>query len=320
MNGDKAIRDLQRRLAESVDLAQIDFAEAVRALALAHADPQRRREIDARRERIAEIVSRILAAGDLSARIELRFGSPAAEPAKFATYQIVGTPLSFDVPGFDEPVPDVEFVAAVEDLRSRDPLGAAELEAMGASVADLYGGSIGSRGTVVYPHGFSAARAADNDTAERVRDLLAEGLSGGAATPRVVQRLVEAWDWPSAYSEMVVRTNYNVATSAGRFREAERVERTTGIRCGFRYVATRDPDVRRGRPQDKGENHLALDGLVARQDDPIWRRWSPPGGYACRCTLEVLIGDEVPESFASVPPGAAFAPGFGMRADLRTYG
>ena len=66
--------------------------------------------------------------------------------------------------------------------------------------------------------------------------------------------------------------------------------------------------------------HAALDGLVARVDDPIWRRFSPPGGHQCRCVLVSVVGDEVPDGFVTVPPGASFEPGFGTRADLRTYG
>lgn len=43
--------------------------------------------------------------------------------------------------------------------------------------------------------------------------------------------------------------------------------------------------------------------------------------HNCRCALEVIVGDDVPENFvAGVPPGASFTPGFGTRADLRTYG
>jgi very-short-patch-repair endonuclease/predicted nucleic acid-binding Zn ribbon protein len=75
-----------------------------------------------------------------------------------------------------------------------------------------------------------------------------------------------------------VRTTYNTATTAGRFTEAKAVQ-DAGIPVGFRYSTAGDSDVRSGRPQDNGENHAALDGMVARADDPCWTRWSPPGGY-----------------------------------------
>lgn len=271
MSGDPALTKLQRALADSVDMAQLDLAEAIEALALCHADPLRRSGLNAARHRVAEICSRILAAGDLSARIELVFGPPAAEPERFAAYRISGTRLSVEVPDFGEPVPDVGFDEAVADLRLRNPIGSANLAALGAEVADLYGGVPTAGGAVVYPHGFAAARAADTETATRVRDLLLSGLEGGAPTPDVAEQLVEAWDWPRAYSDMVTRTTYSTATSAGRFREARRIEETTGIRVGFVFRTAGDSDVRPG--------HRPLDGLVARQDDPVWRRWSPPGGY-----------------------------------------
>jgi SPP1 gp7 family putative phage head morphogenesis protein len=110
---------------------------------------------------------------------------------------------------------------------------------------------------------------------------------------------------------MVVRTNYATATSAGRFREAEEVQ-ASGIPTGFRYVTAGDSNVRPG--------HAALDGLVASVTDPIWMRFSPPGGFQCRCTLQVLVGDEVPKRHVRVPAGAQFEPGFGTRADLVHYG
>lgn len=31
--------------------------------------------------------------------------------------------------------------------------------------------------------------------------------------------------------------------------------------------------------------HAAMDGFIARYDDPIWAKWRPPCGYRCRCRL-----------------------------------
>lgn len=306
------LETLQARLAIVVLEAQDELARAVRDLALCHADASRRVGLEQARRAVAKAVNTVRATGDLAARVAVRFpGAVAAPPALFATFHV--TAGIFDAPQPTDPVPDVGFDEAVDALQRRDPVGAEDLTAIGASVADLYAGAVDGRGEVVYPGGFAAARAADRDTAKHVQTMLVEGLEGGTPTPAVVERLVKRWAWPASYSETVVRTNYNTATTSGRFAEAERIERTSGIRVGFVYRATADSDVRRGRPQDHGENHLALDGLVARQDDPCWQKWSPPGGFSCRCTLEVVVGDEVPEGFVTVPAGAAFAPGFGHR-------
>jgi len=139
-------------------------------------------------------------------------------------------------------------------------------------------------------------------------------MSQGTPTPTVIRELQERWDWPRAYAETVARTTFNQATTAGRFREAERVA-DAGIPTGFRFETAGDSNVRSGRPQDNGENHAALDGLVARTDDPVWLSWSPPLGFSCRCIVSPVVGDEVPEDFVSVPAGAAKAPGFGRRPD-----
>lgn len=328
---DQAVARLQRRLAESVAGAQEDVERAVRALALAHADAFRRKHLEEARGELGEAVNRVLWAGQLGARLEARFGPPAAEPETFAPMRapfdagwwadyLAGDVSRLDVGGVGEAVQSVGFVQAIEDLRERDAIGADDLARIGLEVGDVYGGVPGPGGSVVFPHAFAAVRAADHDTAARVKALLVEGLAGGSPTPSVVARLVEAWDWPTNYAANVTRTNYGTATTAGRFVEASKVQRETGVRQGFRFVCVDDSDVRRGRPQDHGENHLALDGLVARVDDPLWRSWSPPGGYNCRCFLQPAVGDDVPDKFVAVPRGAAFAPGFGTRSDLRTWG
>lgn len=254
---------------------------------------------------LSSALQRLSASSDLAGRLDIRFGTPAPEPEAFAS----------EIPDI---VPGVEFEAAWRDLLERDPFGAAELERAGREVADLYSGVPDGRGGTFYPHGFALAQAAEREVAQRVRDRLAASIALGTPTQETARILAEEWSWPRAYAETVTRTTVNTATTAGRFVEAQRVA-AAGIPVGFRFECVLDSNLRQGRPQDNGENHRALHGLVARQDDPIWRRFSPPGGYSCRCTLSPVIGDEVPENFVTVPAGAAFAPGFGTRADLRNY-
>lgn len=35
-----------------------------------------------------------------------------------------------------------------------------------------------------------------------------------------------------------------------------------------------------------------MDGFIARHDDPIWRRWTPPCGYRCRCSTIALSEEQ----------------------------
>jgi uncharacterized protein with gpF-like domain len=46
------------------------------------------------------------------------------------------------------------------------------------------------------------------------------------------------------------------------------------------YAAVQDDRTR--------DDHAAMDGYIARRDDPIWEEWRPPNGYQCRCKLIAL--------------------------------
>lgn len=296
------VRRLQRALAREVSRAERDLERTLTALARLHAERLTSAGTAARYAALlrdlSEALARAGAAAHLSGRLDVRYPRAGApEPDQFAA-------ASPDL------VPVVAFDAAIRDLESRDPIGAAELRASGLAAEALYAGVVDpATGEVFYPRVFYAARAADAEVAARVQERLVAGLREGRTTQEVADSLEDDWAWPGAYARTVARTNFNLATSAGRFVEAGRVARA-GIPVGFRFSAVMDSDTRPG--------HAAMDGVVARQDDPIWRSWAPPLSWNCRCVLEPVIGDEVPVGFASVPPGASKDPGFGTRQDLRT--
>lgn len=298
-----AVARFQRALKSEAKRAEREAQAAIESLATAHAErlTSATREHDhlAALQRLSAALSRLSAAADLSGRVEILSRSRETPvPEEFA----------LQIP--DE-VPAVPFAAAIEDLESRDPFGAEALKSAGLEVEHAYGAVRLGDGSLFYAHGFALAKAADAEVAARVKDRLVSGLREGTPTPKIVQQLVTEWDWPSAYAETVVRTTFNTATTAGRFREAEKVNRA-GIPIALRFETAGDANVRSGRPQDNGENHAALDGFVARVDDPVWDKYSPPGGFSCRC-VAVPTFDDVPDSFRSPPIAARFAPGFGRR-------
>ena len=325
------VERLQRSLAREglraerdLELALDDLASRVAAGLTSYAP------LEPAQRRVARIVSRVKALGDMSGRLSVRFPrSKGVQPDTFAvagSWEDVQEEERAQGPQgstFLDGVPSVTFDAAVRDMESRDPWGAEFLKGMGVAVADMYGpvvlGPPGATSPVAYPHGFAASKAATADVAARVQARLTEGLRSGRGTEEVAREIAADTSWTAAYSRTITRTNFNTATTAGRFTEAREIQ-GAGFHVGFRYMAVTDSNVRRGRPQDHGENHLALDGLVARIDDPIWKKFSPPGGYQCRCTLSPVVGDDVPKEFVQAPAGAAFAPGFGTRGDLATYG
>lgn len=59
-----------------------------------------------------------------------------------------------------------------------------------------------------------------------------------------------------------------------------------------RYSQQHDPDAlltrpfivyRHDDPITPRPHHVALDGFVARADDPVWKKIHPPNGFGCRC-------------------------------------
>ena len=70
----------------------------------------------------------------------------------------------------------------------------------------------------------------------------------------------------------VYRTNIQGSYARGR---CEQQARAIKAFPWFMYDAINDS---RTRPA-----HAAMDGFVARYDDPVWDTWTPPCGYNCRC-------------------------------------
>lgn len=288
---------LQRALERGIDESERDIEVMLDHLVAAQA--LRGNVADAQRE-IARLVSRVKALGALSGRMSVRFGATAApEPEDFAARD------SSDLFGA---VPEIAFDAAVEDLRSRDPYAAHFLRDMKVQVWELYGPTDDGQGGVVYPHGIAAARAATEEAAAKLQAALVEGMRLGFPTEDVARRLAREQDWTKAYSRMVCRTNFNAATTAGRFTEAKAVH-DSGIPIALEFQATMDSSTRPG--------HAAMNGIVAMVDDPIWDSWSPPLAENCRCVLAPLVGKRVRR--AKVPPGAEKKQGFGSRPDRRSY-
>ncbi|MGB0695376.1 MAG: PBECR2 nuclease fold domain-containing protein [Rhodospirillaceae bacterium] len=84
-------------------------------------------------------------------------------------------------------------------------------------------------------------------------------------------------------ARVIYDTNLRMARAAGRAKQISRLaerERAAGRGLFLRYVAVRDD---RTRPE-----HLAWDGLILPIDHPFWSTHSPPNGWFCRCTLEIL--------------------------------
>lgn len=87
-----------------------------------------------------------------------------------------------------------------------------------------------------------------------------------------------------AQLETVFRTNMNTAYQVGRYQQMTAM---ASVRPYWQYHAIDDSRVR--------PSHLAQHGKVYRADHPFWRRWYPPSGWNCRCTVVALAESELAE-------------------------
>ncbi len=171
-------------------------------------------------------------------------------------------------------VPNVPFTEAFNDIVTREP----RLARSADLVSEVY-----SR-----ERGFALARSADIQITEAIQRVVQRGITRGRLPGLSLEEAIrqigrapllrDMKPFTQAYSQTVFRTNLATAHSAGRFRESQKEAIKTTMPA-FEYQAVRDVDVRRGRKEDGGENHLALDGLIAATNSQIWQRYAPPNGY-----------------------------------------
>ncbi len=264
------------------------------------------------------------AAADLLGRRRVRLESRAARASTVHRRMAVGASGSHgfayavgDPGDIVESVPRVPFEDAIADLLDRMPVGIRDvLGPKAEQIAAVYSER----------HAFALAQVADQTVTARIQQLLAKAVERGTPTPSIIRQVLQQGeDFTAAYAETVVRTNLATAYSAGRFREAADPDLREEFPA-FEYQAIDDTRVRRGRKEDGGENHLALDGFVARTTWDGWSTWAPPNSYNCRCQLRLVGIDELQRRridlavTPSVPAAAAIHVNFSRgRPDHQLY-
>lgn len=127
---------------------------------------------------------------------------------------------------------------------------------------------------------FSVAGLASIDQLQMVIDSLAKATENGESL-QSWQKRVEAWeiplDLPAHRLDNLFRTNLQGHYARGR---CQQHKENLDTHPWFLYDAVNDS---RTRPA-----HAAMDGFVARHDDPVWKKWAAPNGYRCRCRLIAL--------------------------------
>lgn len=80
----------------------------------------------------------------------------------------------------------------------------------------------------------------------------------------------------------IYQTNMRTAAMAGLYKG---MKDSADVMPYWRYVAIMD-----GRTRDE---HRQLHGKVLRHDDPFWRKYYPPNGWGCRCTVTAMTASQV---------------------------
>lgn len=121
-------------------------------------------------------------------------------------------------------------------------------------------------------------------------------------------------------AKIIYKTNMSASHAAGRYKQQT------------------DPEMLKTRPyliyrhntiENPRQQHVKLNGLVLRADDPFWKIYYPPNGYGCNCTVDSLnerqlkaLGKDGPDeapSFEIDNKGFDSAPGATWQPDLNKY-
>ena len=136
---------------------------------------------------------------------------------------------------------------------------------------------------------FSVAGLAQLDALQAVHKSLIDALASGKtqrewakallADPTAAQMLA----MPSHRLDNIFHTNLQTGYMRGIARQQESPA-SLKRRPFFQYDAINDS---RTRP-----SHMAMDNFIAPADDGVWKVWTPPCGYRCRCIRIALSAAE----------------------------
>ncbi len=136
---------------------------------------------------------------------------------------------------------------------------------------------------------FTVAKVEDLFLVERTQDLLVEAMEKGWTREQFIANLNLEFDAAGVtrlnpyHLDTVYQTNMQTAFMNGRYQQLRDPDVMAALPW-WRYRTMEDADVR--------PNHAALNGFIAKADDPVWGSIYPPNGYNCRCEVEPLLDGE----------------------------
>lgn len=150
----------------------------------------------------------------------------------------------------------------------------ASAQGRGVVLPDIYYGQLQG---IERAEAFSVAGIAKIDQLQQTLDSLTEALDQGMSFDQWKTQALKAPDvlaLPNHRLDNIFRTNLQGAYARGK---CAHIEANRDTRPFLMYSAINDA---RTRPA-----HAAMSGHTAPIDDPVWKRWTPPCGYRCRCTV-----------------------------------
>ncbi|MEY2631908.1 MAG: hypothetical protein RIR00_562 [Pseudomonadota bacterium] len=174
------------------------------------------------------------------------------------------TRLAADGSGFDPELPPLKPLPFLEAI--------AWAKKQGVVLPEVYYGQLQG---LARASAFTVSGLAGLDQIESVRTSLIQALENGETLRDWQQQVADGGiglDLPPGRMETIFRNNIQGSYARGR---CEQQRENLDTSPWMMYDAVNDS---RTRPA-----HAAMDGLVARFDDPIWKTWTPPSGHRCRC-------------------------------------
>jgi SPP1 gp7 family putative phage head morphogenesis protein len=191
--------------------------------------------------------------------------------------------------------PQLKVSRALEDLKKRNPVLAAEYAKLGVD-------KIGA---------FTVAYLTAVQQIERVRDLMAAAFESGKSVEEWRDSLKdEDIQISDGHAATVWRNNTFNALNEERYERFNQVDEDNGQESWLLYEAVQDRKTR--------SSHRANDGLAMKRTDPRWEGRTPSLDHNCRCILIRIDADEVDSmaKFTSPKSNSTGADGFGAADSL----
>jgi SPP1 gp7 family putative phage head morphogenesis protein len=171
-------------------------------------------------------------------------------------------------------VPHVPFDEAIDDLLGR------QAKVVSDEALALRQGYVEVQKMYQEGKAFALARHSSIEVTKNIQKKIISFQKQGMTIDDGSKIIAAMGDWARGYGEVVYRTNLNTSYNSGIRQMALSDPAVQEVVGAFVYQAVGDASTRPG--------HKWASGLIAGIHDPIWKLWTPPLGYNCRCTIRMM--------------------------------